>query len=106
MSSMQAGANKGFVFGEAGDDQPNKILDIVEVQTYMIGYTDDRGQVQTAMGFRYPGSPKTYILKHSVSGTRMLNAGTDWFNKAVINALKQKGLEAAPGEGVEGITQA
>ena len=103
MSNSAVGPNKaGFVFEEAKDGGPNKILAAVPVKTFLTQYTDGAGKKCVRMVFQPEKSENYFILQEKIGGTNVATAATQWFNKNFSAKLKELNLVDRGNTGVEG----
>jgi len=107
MSSIpkpEVGPNKaGFVFGEAGEGGPNKVIGVLPIETYLVQYTDGASQKCVRLVFKAPGAKTSFLLNEKIQGAFVATSGTDWFNKALNKKLQEEGLEGSPAEGAEAL---
>lgn len=105
MTSIPQPDRGGFVFGDADENAPNKIIDLTKVTTYMVAYNDGSSKKQVRLAFRVPGSKSTFLLQEKIQGQHVATVGTSWFQKEFLSKLREKGFEASEDEGVEGADQ-
>lgn len=100
----EAGPNKaGFVFGESAESGPNKVLGVLPIETFLVQYTDGASQKCVRLVFKAPGAKTSFILNEKIQGAFTATAGTDWFNKALVEKLKAENLEESDPEGAEAL---
>jgi hypothetical protein len=104
--SSAAGPNSsGFVFGESKDEGPNKVLGVVPLDTFLVQYTDGASKKCVRLVFKAPGAKEAFILQEKIQGSFVATAGTGWFNEAIGQKLREKGLDGSVA-GAEGAEQA
>lgn len=97
-SAQDVGPNKaGFVFGDANEVAPNKILGVTPVDTYLVQYTDGAGQKNVRMVFKPKGAKSVSILNEKIQGSFIATAATGWFNKGFAKKLEEEGIEESKG---------
>lgn len=87
--TVEVGPNKsGFVFGESKDEGPNKINGAMEVKAFLVQYTDGASKKCVRLVFKVPGAKEAFILQEKIQGSYVATAGTEWFNNALSQKLK------------------
>jgi len=86
-------SSAGFKFGEEGGKTPRTVQGVVEVKTFLVGFTDADGRSQARMAFRVPGSKTTYLLQERLGGQNVVLPANPWFHKAFVDKLQAAGHE-------------
>lgn len=101
--NASAGPNKGgFVFGESTETGPNKVLNVIPVETFLVQYTDGASKKSVRLVFKMPGVKEVFLLQEKIQGSFVATTGTDWFNNALDQKLRADGISVNPNEGKEG----
>jgi hypothetical protein len=83
-----------FVFKDVNEsDAPNIVNGALPVSTFLVSYNDGQGKSQVRLCFRVPGSDATFIIQERISGAHVVTNAHAWFHKALVNKLKDLGLE-------------
>lgn len=107
VATPDVGPNKaGFVFGDADEDRPNMVTGMLPMQAYLVQYNDGEGKKQVRIALRPQGSPTTFLLQNRIQGAFVATEAVAWFNKEMLRALKESGLEVFGDEGSEGVRSA
>jgi len=56
--------------------------------------------------FKVPGAKEAFILQEKIQGSFVATAGTSWFNEALWQKMREKGLTKDKNAGTEGAEQA
>lgn len=96
-------SSAGFKFGEDVGTPPRTIKGVMEVKTFLVGYTDNDGRESARIAFRLPGQKTTYILQERISGNQVVLPANEWFHKGFVDKLQAEGLEESTGEAVDSV---
>jgi hypothetical protein len=88
--------SKGFVFGEVEDTGPKQILGALPLETYLVYYTDHRGEKCTRLVFKVAGKDSAFVLQEKVQGEYVANGATGWFADALKKKLEEVSSKGKP----------
>lgn len=92
-----------FRFGDSEQGQPSSINEVAKLETYIVSYNDGQGKPQARIVFRVPGSDGTFMLQERISGSHVATSAHEWFHKALVSKLAEKGLEGQVKEAAESV---
>ncbi len=80
-----------FVTAPADDSRkPATIQKVVGVDCYLAQFNDGKGESNVQIIFKVPGSEVVFLLKDTISGTRIVSNATPWFQKQFNEIISTK----------------
>jgi hypothetical protein len=103
MKSRSTTPKPEFQFGDAQQGSPSTVNAVAKLDAYIVSYNDGQGKPQARIVFRVPGADNTFMLQERISGSFVATSAHDWFHKALVGKLQEKGLEGKAPEVVESV---
>jgi len=88
-----------FKFEETSAAGPNSIQGIQEVKSYLVAYTDGKGEKQVRLALCPPGlgeKASVFLAREKIQGQVLFADSQEWFRKKFLQHLQQ-------GQGVESV---